>query len=112
MCRRLGVRLVFVRTYAGLDVVLKRILPTDFLSDGYQNVVPLRKQADVGSEDVFVKLLKMLVNIPKHYRIHSEYRHRRFIIKKASRTLLVDIDTTKWNEWRREVERCVKQNFK
>ncbi len=112
MCRRLGIRLVFVRTHADLDTILKRALPTDYLSGEYQNVVPLRKQADVGHEDAFIKLNKMMVHLPKHYRIDCNRRHRRLIIKAPPRNLLADIDTTKFNEWRMEVAKCVRRHLK
>lgn len=112
MCRRLRIRVGFVRTHAGLDTIVKRLLPTDYQSADYQNVVPLRKQTESGAEDVFVKLNRMLVHLPMHYRIHSECQHRRFIIKNVPCELFADIDTTSLGKWRREVEGCVRRLLK
>lgn len=101
--KKVGARVVFIRTYADLDVVIGRImgadyknLPEDFFVGALSAWLGTNKEA-------VVKLREMYRRMSHHYRWLSEVGGK-WILKKLPFKIFVSIDTSNENEWKKEVK--------
>ena len=108
--RKAGVRLVFVRTYCDLDVMVGRVLTATYHNrvDDFFGGVKSKWQGSEQSKGAAVKVREMWRRTPHHYRWVNQGGGK-WILKKFSFVIFAEIDTTDSDSWKREVERCAKQ---
>ncbi|MBI4155704.1 MAG: AAA family ATPase [Candidatus Zambryskibacteria bacterium] len=108
--RKAGVRLVFVCTYADLDVQVGRIITANYrdTADDFFGGASSKWQGNGQSKGAVVKLREMWRRAPLHYRWVNKTGGQ-WVIKNPPCTVLADIDTTNEQAWKREVAECAKK---
>lgn len=102
--RKVGARLVFVRTHCDFDVMSERIRtnnPGEFFNDAGS----LSKASDNGKD---VKMRELLRRIPLHYRWVNQGAGK-WILKKFPFSIFAEIDTADTIACKTEVEKCAKK---
>jgi predicted kinase len=108
--RKAGVRLVFVRTYCDLDVMVGRTLAATYHNrvDDFFGGAKSKWQGSEQSRGAAVKIREMWRRTPHHYR-WSGHGGGKWVLKKFPFAILAEIDTTDSDSWKREVEKCAKK---
>ena len=108
--RKAGVRLVFVRTYCDLDVMVGRVLTATYHNrvDDFFGGVKSKWQGSEQSKGAAVKVREMRRRTPHHYRWVNQGGGK-WVLKKFPFAIFAEINTTDSDSWKREVERCAKQ---
>jgi len=108
--RKAGVRLVFVRTYCDLDVMVGRVLTATYHNrvDDFFGGVKSKWQGSEQSKGAAVKVREMWRRTPHHYRWVNQGGGK-WVLKKFPFAIFAEINTTDSDSWKREVERCAKQ---
>src|SRR3989344_5382852 len=107
--RKAGVRLVFVRTYCDLDVMVGRVLTATYHNrvDDFFGGVKSKWQGSEQSKGAAVKVREMWRRTPHHYRWVNQGGGK-WVLKKFPFAIFAEINTTDSDSWKREVERCAK----
>lgn len=98
-----GARLVFVRTYADLDITLGRIItakPDEFFGKA-------KTHWDGSSKGAVIKIREMHRRAPHHYKWSKEGGGK-WLLKKLPFTILAEIDTGK-SDWKKTVEKTMQK---
>ena len=106
--RKAGVRLVFIRTYCDLDVVVGRIHTAVYgnKEEDFFVGTPTEWQGSDQSKGAVVKVREMWRRTPNHYR-WSRRAGGRWHLRKFPVDFFAEINTTHEEEWRSAVRRCV-----
>ncbi len=105
--RKEGVRLVFIRTYCDLDVVVGRILTTGYgnKEEDFFVGTPSEWKGSEQSKGAVVKVREMWRRTPNHYRWFKKAGGK-WHLRTFPFTFFVEINTTNEKEWRSAVKRC------
>lgn len=105
--RKEGVRLVFVRTYCDLDVMVGRVLTATYRDsvDDFFGGAKSKWQGSPQSKGAAVKIREMWRRTPHHYRWVNQGGGT-WVLKKFPFAIFAEIDTTDSDSWKREVEKC------
>ena len=105
--RKAHIRLVFICTYADLDVMIGRALTADYKNsmDDFFGGASSQWKGSEQSKGAVVKLREMWRRIPHHYRWENKVGGR-WVIKNPPCKVLADIDTTDEKKWKEEVRNC------
>lgn len=108
--RKTGARLVFIRTYCDLDVMVGRVLTATYRNhtDDFFGGAQSKWQGSEQLRGAAVKIREMWRRTPLHYRWVGEGGGR-WELKKFPLAIFTEIDTTDSNSWKRTVERCAKR---
>ena len=104
--RKAGVRLVFIRTYCDLDVMVGRMLTATYHDriDDFFGGASSKLQGSEQQKGAAVKVREMWRRTPHHYRWVNQVGGE-WVLKKLPFTLFAEIDTTDPNQWKQEVAR-------
>jgi len=105
--RKAGVRLVFVRTYCDLDVMVGRVLTATYRNrvDDFFGGASSKWTGSEQSKGAAVKVREMWRRTPHHYRWVNQGGGK-WVLKKFPFAIFAEIDTT--DLWKRDVEKCAK----
>lgn len=105
--RQANIRLVFICTYADLDVMIGRALTADYKNsvDDFFGGASSQWKGSEQSKGAVVKLREMWRRIPHHYRWENKVGGQ-WVIKNPPCKVLADIDTTDEKKWKEEVRKC------
>ncbi|MFH1178584.1 MAG: ATP-binding protein [bacterium] len=108
--RKAGVRVIFLCTYADIDVMIGRIITANYHGhvDDFFGGASTKWGGSEQSRGAVVKLREMYRRLPQHYRWQNKGGGK-WVIKKPPCAVLADIDTTSLEEWKREVKKVAKQ---
>ena len=108
--RKAGVRLIFVRTYCDLDVMVGRVLTATYHNrvDDFFGGAKSKWQGSEQSKGAAVKVREMWRRTPHHYRWVNQGGGK-WVLKKFPFAIFAEIDTTDSDSWKREVKKCAKQ---
>lgn len=108
--RKAHIRLVFVCTYADLDVMIGRAIIANYRDsvDDFFGDASSQWKGSEQSKGAVVKVREMLRRIPHHYRWENKGGGR-WTIKNPPCKVLADIDTTDESKWRQEVAKTAKK---
>ncbi len=108
--RKADIRLVFICTYAELDVMIGRALTARYQNrtDDFFGGASSKWQGNEQSKGATVKIREMIRRMPLHYR-WKNIQGGEWVIKNPPCAVLANIDTTNPEEWKREVEKCAKK---
>ena len=108
--RKEGVRLVFVCTYADLDVVAGRIITANYrnITEDFFGGASSKWQGSEQNKGAVVKLREMWRRTPLHYHWVNKGGGQ-WVIKNPPCAVIADIDTTEPDLWKQKVEKCAKQ---
>ena len=101
--KKVGAKIIFIRTYSDLDVIIGRITNADHENieeDFFGGASSVWQGANKGN---VVKLREMYRRIPHHYRWMNQSGGK-WILKKMLFNVFAEIDTTKENKWKQEVK--------
>ncbi len=103
--RKAGVRLVFIRTHADLDVMNGRIITAHYANrvDDFFGGAATKWTGNGQSKGAVVKLREMTRRLPLHYRWRNKVGGK-WEIKNPPCKVLADIDATDQASWKQEVE--------
>lgn len=102
--RKVGARLVFIRTHCDFDVMSERIRTND-PGEFFNNATSLSKAPDSGKD---VKMRELLRRTPLHYRWLNQGVGK-WVLKKFPFTIFAEIDTTDSVAWKKAVEKCAQK---
>lgn len=107
--RKLGIELHFVRTHADWDVMVGRVLATDYhnIPEDFFGGASSRYQGSPKIKGAIVKTREMWRRTPHHYKWMNTGGGKWFL-KKLSFPILSTIDTTT-ETWKAEVEKAAKK---
>ena len=103
--RKADIRLVFIRTYCDFDVMMGRVLMNRV--DDFFGGASSKWTGNKQSKGVVVKIREMWRRIPHHYQWVNQGGGK-WALKQFSFSIFIEIDTTDSEQWKREVEKCVK----
>jgi len=108
--RKAGVRIVFVRTYCDLDVMIGRVMTATYHNrvDDFFGGAKSKWKGSEQSKGAVVKVREMLRRMPNHYRWVNEVGGQ-WVLRTFPFAIFAEIDTTDSDSWKREVERCAKK---
>lgn len=105
--RLAGVRLVFIRTYCDLDVVVGRILSAGYgnKEDDFFAGTPSEWKRSEQSKGAVVKVREMWRRTPNHYRWFNKAGGK-WILRTFPVNFFAEINTTNEEGWRSAIKRC------
>lgn len=106
--KKVGAKVVFIRTYADLDVVVGRIMDVDhkdITDDFFGGASSAWQGANKGA---VVKLREMHRRLPHHYRWVNESGGK-WVLKKLSFKVFAEIDTSNEDKWKQEIKMIAEQ---
>jgi predicted kinase len=110
--RKEGIKVVFICTYADIDVMLGRMMTGPYrnnVSDFFGGA-ETKWRGSEQSKGAVVKLREMHRRTPQHYRWENKVGGQ-WTIKNPPCKVLADIDTSDPDSWKKEVEICAKKLF-
>jgi predicted kinase len=108
--QKAGIHLLFVCTYAEIDVMVGRIITANYHDkiDDFFGGASSQWEGSEQSKGAVIKFREMLRRLPHHYRWEDKGGGQ-WVIKKPPCKVIADIDTTDPKKWKLEVEKCAKQ---
>ena len=109
--RKVGARLVFIRTYADPDVMFGRILSAEYRrhpDDFFGGATTKWKEGTGQQRGAVVKFREAWRRTPRHYRWSSEGGGK-WVLRKLLFSLFADIDTTDPAHWKNEVKKVAEK---
>lgn len=101
--KKFGAKVVFIRTYADLDVMIGRTVDFDYKNnpeDFFGGASSIWQGENKGA---VVKLREMYRRLPHHYRwLNKSYG--KWVLKKLPFKIFAEIDTSRENKWKQEVK--------
>lgn len=111
--RLAGVRLVFIRTYCDLDVVVGRILSAGYgnKEDDFFVGTPSEWKGSEQSKGAVVKVREMWRRTPNHYRWFKKAGGR-WILRTFPLAFFEEINTTQETKWKHTIAQCAEKIIK
>lgn len=101
--KKVGAKVIFVRTHADLDVMVGRIMDANYkdISDDFFGGASSVWQGT--NKGAVVKLREMYRRLPHHCRWLNEFGGK-WLLKKLPFKVFAEIDTSSENKWRQEIK--------